>query len=835
MENFLRNFDRLSFWLGFLTASLFWFLIGRLRPALTRLRAVLQEQAHTAQLERSQVDEIRLANDTLQTIQRWHLAAPMFSLDEILIPPRLICPPLPPQAYEPPPHEDITDWAIPYTPDWPELASYYNAPWLSPAEALQGGVNLAIIGQPGSGKTVALAYLALQIIRKAPEAGNLAQLSPIVIHAGDLLGASASDGEVEVLERLLAAISVHITSIPAKRLPDFISALLKQERALLLVDGLDELAPPQFEQATQVLEDLLKQYPRLRAVVTAQPRCLGRLPRLGFQPLPLASWGFAQRALLISRWSGLWNQYIANQVEENTSAVDPLLVIGWLINNTENLTPLEITLKVWAAMAGDSLGPGSVAAIEAYIRRMMAGQPDKHRAAIEQLAAQTILAQQTVIERRNAEKWLGGSEIVAGQRLLADDEGVEFKRPDRVRARGALPDLLECGLLMQRAGDCVSLQHPVVSAYLAAQKLAEMGSGNQVAAQPEWGGRSAALQFLSIADSQGAWQGEFITDSDGDPTQQNLLEVCRWLRIAPEGLPWVPNAMRRLAASLQKDGLPLSLKARLMIGLAQSGKTGVAVLLRQLIASQDENLRQLAALGLGLMRDAKSTQEIIRLLSESSPAVYRSAILALTAIGEKSGLEAVASVLISGDDSQRRAAAEGLANHPEEGHPTLEEASAVEDPAVRRAAVFGLGRIRQPWAIKILEKLRAEDSQWIVQDAANQVLLALQEANPRAPRRLPAITQLPWLIAFAAERGMGVAPGKPAFEMLYRSLKEGTPDQKLAAIYYLSERGDESAVLPLFQVYYSSSGELRERAFDALYSLSATGIPLPDPAQYGLR
>jgi HEAT repeat protein len=833
MENFLRNFDRLSFWLGFLAASLFWFLISRLRPALARLRAALQEQSQAAQLERSQVDEIRLANDTLQTIQRWHLAAPMFSLDELLIPPRLICPPLPPQAYEPPPHEDITDWAIPYTPDWPELASYYNAPWLSPAEALQGGANLAIIGQPGSGKTVALAYLALQVIRKAPEAGNLTQLSPIVVHAGDLL--NSADADVAVWDRFLAAISVHVTSISAKRLPDFIGSLLKQERALLLVDGLDELAPPQFEQATQVLEELLKQYPRLRVVVTAHPRCLGRLPRLGFQPLPLASWGFAQRALLISRWSDLWNQYIINQAEANASAADPLLVIGWLLNNTENLTPLEITLKVWAAMAGDSLGPGSVATIEAYIRRLMVGQPDKNRAAVEQLAAQAILAQQTVIKRQIAEKWLGGSDSAAVQSLLADEEGVEFKRPDRVRAKGALPDLLECGLLTQRVGDCVSIQHPVVSAYLAAQKLAEMGGGMQLLAQAEWSGRSAALQFLSIADSQGAWLGEFITDSDGDPTQQNLLEVCRWLRIAPEGLSWVPNAMRRLAGSLQKDGLPLSLKARLTIGLAQSGKSGVAVLLRQMAASPDENLRQLAALGLGLMRDAKSTQEIIRLLSERSPAIYRAAILALTSIGDKAGLEAVASVLISGDDSQRRAAAEGLANHPEEGHPTLEEASAVEDPAVRRAAVFGLGRIRQPWAIKILEKLRAEDSQWVVQDAAHQVLSAIQEANPRTPRRLPALTQLPWLIALAAERGMGVAPGKPAFEMLYRALKEGTPDQKLAAIYYLSERGDENAVLPLSQMYFSSTGELRERAFDALYSLSAAGAPLPDPAQYGLR
>jgi HEAT repeat protein len=317
--------------------------------------------------------------------------------------------------------------------------------------------------------------------------------------------------------------------------------------------------------------------------------------------------------------------------------------------------------------------------------------------------------------------------------------------------------------------------------------------------------------------------------------QRTLLLAARWLRNAPDGLPWSATLMRRLAACLQDEGLPLALRARALTGMATSGDPGVAVLLRQLISADEADIRQLAALGLGFLRDLKATQDLTRLLDDRKPGVSRAAILALTAIGDKTSLEAVASLLLTGDEGKRKAVAEALTNQPEEGYPTLEEGSTLDDPAVRRAAAYGLGRVRQPWAIEILERLRKTDSQWVVKDAASQMLAAIQEQNPRLPRPIPRLTETAWLTAFAADRGMGVAPGKPAYELLYRALAEGNADQRQAAVYYLSGRGDEKAVMPLYQVYFSSQEELREMAFTALWYLAATGLHLPPPMQYGLR
>jgi HEAT repeat protein len=842
MSNFLRNFDRLSFWLGFIGGALFWLLIGRLWPMARSLLARLKVQQQASRQQRSMGDEIRLSNDAMRRAQGWHLAAPLFSLDEIALPPRFLAPAVPPMAYEPPPSEDITDWAVPYMLDWPELGSYYGAPWLSLAEALRGGTNLVITGQPGTGKTVALAYLVAQISHQDPEAAHLAEFAPILIHAADL---SLPQEKPEApLNCLRIAISRYVTSIPAKRLPTVLHNLCKQGRILLLVDGLDEFPLPQIDPILNYLQTLLKDYPGVRLVITSAPEHLGKALSYGYQPLPIALWNQGQRALFLSRWSDLWNRFIVDAKASATKSLapDPMLLVGWLLNNTTNLNPLELTLKTWAAFAGDSLGPSALSSIEAYLRRMMIGQPGRNRPALEQMASQLVLGTQPLVEQRSAENWLGGSDLAAVESTTTAPESADPSGASPaaaagkpVRARGALSDLVDCGLIVLHPGERVRLVHPTFTGYLAAMALAQVQGGTQLTPQPVWTGKLTTLNYLAIIEGQPVWIYELLKGEDADPTLRGLLNAGRWLRIAPDGQPWTSAMMRQLSGAIQKENLTLGLKARLLSALLVSNNPSLAVLLRMLLEIPQPELRQLATLGLGFVRDAKATVDLSRLVKDTNPGVSRAAILALTAIGDRNSLEAVASALLQSDESLQRAAAEALANHIEEGHPTLEDASSVQDPRVRRAAVFGLGRTRQAWAIKILEKLRAEDAQWVVQDAANQVLAISEQVNPRLPRSLPALPQTAWLIAFAAERGMGVAPGKPAYEMLYRALREGSEDQKMAALYFLAYNPEESSILPLYQTYYSSAGEIRSASFEALIGVASTGIDLPAPTQYGLK
>ena len=295
--------------------------------------------------ERALADEVRFGNDVLRKAQGWHLAAALYSLDEVLVPPQLLAPPQLPDAYEPSQDDDITNRTIPYLIDDPELASFYHAPKLGLSEALQGGANLVIVGVPGSGKSVALASLACEQLHKQ-EGGLTSTRTPLLIHIGELGMPFREDLNAE--EALIVAAAAFADSVPKKRLPGVIHTLLKEERVLLLLDGLDELAPAQLEDASRFLESLLAAHPGLQIVTTAHLGNLGRLPSLGFQPLTLAKWGYAERHQFISRWAELWQSQTRSQSHKPSSESDPLLVTGWLYNSSSALSPLELTLKVWA-------------------------------------------------------------------------------------------------------------------------------------------------------------------------------------------------------------------------------------------------------------------------------------------------------------------------------------------------------------------------------------------------------------------------------------------------------------------------------------------------------
>jgi hypothetical protein len=95
--------------------------------------------------------------------------------------------------------------------------------------------------------------------------------------------------------------------------------------------------------------------------------------------------------------------------------------------------------------------------------------------------------------------------------------------------------------------------------------------------------------------------------------------------------------------------------------------------------------------------------------------------------------DSVATELLQGTEELRRAAAEALANNPEEGHPALADGSSMPDLLVRRAVVYGLVRVRQPWALQLLEKMQVEDEQWVVRSAATQALEEIHKPDPRLP------------------------------------------------------------------------------------------------------
>ena len=176
---------------------------------------------------------------------------------------------------------------------------------------------------------------------------------------------------------------------------------------------------------------------------------------------------------------------------------------------------------------------------------------------------------------------------------------------------------------------------------------------------------------------------------------------------------------------------PWACAARHWLLIVQSGNPGSPVLFRQLLTEHEADLLQLAALGSGALHDVKSIELLSALLSNPNSNVRRAACLALSAIGTTAAMDAVASALLHGDEILRRSAAEAMANHPSEGHKMLKEGAGMKDDLnVRRAVAYGLGRIHEPWAEELLNKLQTEDDQWVVRNSAQEVLEDHTQTQP---------------------------------------------------------------------------------------------------------
>jgi len=844
--------DKSSFWIGFFAATIIWWVVQQIRPALKTLRQIFREQIASIKENIGTGIEQRYRQDIVNLMQDKHIANSLFSLNEIAITPRLLAPPVPITPYGDIPQEDITQVAIPYLPEWTSVGATFGVKTLGIPEAMSRGSNLLIMGNPGCGKTFALSHLAAQVAMRHPDVGSLGRLVPVMLHVGELSLSGKNDNPVDVFYN---ALWKQVSATVESQLKSFLKTIFESGITLLIIDGLDEL--PHEEQAPYInfIRRIQGKYPDNRYVIAASPENISGYDSLNLYPIAMAAWTMIQKREFVNRWSKLWDKYIQNQswADNLPKSIDPMLLNNWLLHFTDSCSPLQLTLETWALYAGDLLGSKEIDALESYINRMTVGIVNA-RPALEQLAMQMILSLDPFIQRKAAGDSIAvfeddtyqsldasqdftlqpietpsaksnGNPIGESSPLYdeeledllnelddlelpdeenAEEEDEEFEEAFSVdendketikkrQVRRILPELVRSEILTYRPDSRVSFSHPVVNSYLAACNIANRGGAQEFVSQPEWSGKLLTSDFLSAKGDVNPLIDHLINDGKYDPIKRSIMSMGNWPRHAPKTVPWRNKILRVMADVLQKTTFPLGLRARALSALANSGETGTVSLFREMLKSDEHSTRWLGALGCGLIRDMKSVDALGHLLLyENSIFINRAACISLIVIDTHKSIELVARALLEANEEARRAAAEGLAHHPGEGHAILKDGAVHEDILVRRAVVFGLGIVKEPWAVDILEKMQVEDDQWVVRNAATQALEDIRKVDPVIPAPLPELHETPWLIQFASERGMGVSPGQGGWDMLATALKEGNEDQRLASMEIYRLKPSES-------------------------------------------
>ncbi|HML21043.1 MAG TPA: HEAT repeat domain-containing protein, partial [Aggregatilinea sp.] len=239
-------------------------------------------------------------------------------------------------------------------------------------------------------------------------------------------------------------------------------------------------------------------------------------------------------------------------------------------------------------------------------------------------------------------------------------------------------------------------------------------------------------------------------------------------------------------------------------------------------------IRQLACIGLGALGNPEAVKDLAPMLTDSERNVQLAAGLALGAIGTEAALEVMVQGLLDGTEELRRAVAEALAAIPDVGYAILRDGIQAEDIMIRRATVYGLSRVKAPWALTALYRAMLEDEQWYVRAAAEEAFMEAQSPAREGPHAHPEADSLTWLIQWAAERGEGVPAGSNARQVLVRVLQEGQPVYKVMAASTLGLLGHFQALKPLYAALRDRHPEVRSAAYQALAMIQfRTGEPLP--------
>ena len=823
---FLQNLDFISFLSGFITALVLSWLLRRIMPTFRAARQRSRDKRLASRSSQRLAVEYSYRNDFIRHIQGKHLASSLFSMDEILIPPFVLAPP--PQTL--PGDENYLPGTLskilPYMPEYPEFASVFGAEKITLVDGLKGGANLLLLGAAGAGKTVALSHLGSLIASFSAEVGDFSNFIPIYIHAAELQLPLPEDEDPFNAIFYSLSNTEYLSRKTRARLSNLIQIALNEERALLLIDGADEISPIQIELLRDLIQALKLEHPSLRMIVTASSEFADGLSGLGLHPVTLAGWTIAERKAFTRRWSSLWAEHIEEGIWQNTaSGVEQQMLVNWLDRDTIALTPLELTLRTWAAFAGDGSGPRNQDSMDAFVRRAVSNFTAS-ATALERVGMQMALNKQPVIHHRAATLWSRGQMVNADDidalsekiQELSDEDDTT---PGRV-GRSTVSALIEAGILVNRGNERVSFVNPVLAGYFAGRGFANFGRSGALAQQAPWSLRDLALHYLA---GQTEIEPILETLDQDDIAHVDLFAAGRWLRDMDAKSSGRMMLMRRLVTIFQNESRPAALRQRAIAALAISSDRGIGALSKKLMASDDPLTRSMCVLALGYQRNEKYIQDLMDAASDTSFVVRAAACFALANYGDKKTLETVATALLHGDEDTQRAAAEALAIDPEEGLAYLVEATKEEDLLVRRSAIFGLAKTRRADARELIVKLQLEDDQWVVRNAATQEMLQFERGSASIPAPFDPLHQTGWLVAYAAESGEGLAPGRAANDMLFRAMMKGTTEQRIAAMDRYRLSGSSTVLTALYEILKQPHPtELLNAVVETLWHLRAQGI-----------
>lgn len=782
------HFDPLSAALGAIAAFLLLGLVRLFRPLVARLRQGAQQAIGKATASAEQ----RYRQQIVAWAAEDHLLSSVAPLSEIFVPPRLI-PPLP--------HPDPTS-TLPVD----------RRP-ISLEAALSGHPRLALLGNVGSGRTTLLTYLALTYAQpRVNEPPDTASRLPIYIDLRNLTWEVEEEPEEKPekanrrppspTDRLIHAALERIDGRSVYVAP--LRRHLTAGTGIVLVDGWDALPDPAREQTAAWLGRLADDLPGNIWIVVAGYRGFAPLVNAGFTPICLAPWTPTQTMNLLR------NVEAALSSDQESPSYDPAPLHQALKRGS---TTLELTLFAWLLLQGETLpstrGDILLKALELLL--IPGGIPNEE--AWLPMVTRVALGNLALTLHQEGRYEMTREEIDRAIEAALPPEG---ERPQKAREQ-IWQALTETGSILRPLGtETYTFAHPLWQALLTARQALTLSPEilTQHIDDPRW---EAVVDFYAGWGPMEPVIQAWLSQPD-DLWYTRLRRAAAWVAQAPTDAHWRNGVMGLLARTFLQPNIPLPIRQRLADALVHTGDPGVAYFLKQATRHALPDVRIAAVRALGHVAKEADLPAFKTALEDKDPRVQEAAVVALGTMGGQSAVHHLTLLLAQADQDLRVAAARALARCGEEGLEVLKEALKDEDLLTRRAAVYGLAEVEEPWVWERVASIAVDDPEWIVRSAAETVLeMREKRAHPVQPPL--EVSEMGWLITWAAQRGETVGHGEAAFTSLLTALREGEPEVRKAAAQALGLAGKPEHASALREAMEDDDPEVAAVALEALEEL----------------
>lgn len=643
---------------------------------------------------------------------------------------------------------------------------------------LQGYPRVLISGRPFSGRTSALLLLYETVARELDPQTRILPRFPVWI---DLSHLSSVPEEVSApLDVLVYLIRKQVPDA----LPKWLLKQLQTRPTVILVDNWDKLLHPERAGAAELLNRMAALLPQSVWVVATGETGTGHLVEQGFVPLTLKPAQDKHAAMAIyNGWARLLHGETGPGLSEESLAAYTQALL-----NGESL--MEVQARIMLDLKKGELPARLPEVFERLVQEATRFPvPRDTPPELQQKAADIV--RKVLLSVAQASRLRG--------QPLTDQEVKDLMEPELPQdpeQRKLVSGMVKAGLskseLITRRDGVWRFTHGAWCDFFTAQALLQNETHLPLLLShledPEW---AFIVDFyVGLSADASPLVAPLLEKANKPDGAAQLLRALRWSAMAGPDVPWRKAVLTALARAFVDSNTPQPLRLKLTRTLALTLPDVARTFFIQALKQPSLELRCAALRGLGWLGTPKDQAILAAALRDKNVEILESAIRGLADMGTVGAAKQLAQTMVQVDERLMMLIAELVATMPL-GDSILKEAAQDEDLLVRRAAAHGLKFVEQAWAEELLKKMAIEDSQWLVRAAADAALVELKEKahNTTVVPAPPQVDQLPWLVAFAAQRGKGLGVGPAALEMLMQALVLGDAETQRLAAWTLAHVG----------------------------------------------